>query len=57
MKRAQQLIDDEEEAEGSQGSMEVDGDAGVEVARTGRPKVPPVPPLPGSINGVGKEHV
>src|SRR5258708_9998126 len=55
MKRAQQLMaDEEEEAEASPGSMELDGDAGEEAPDTGRSKVPPVPPLPGNVNGVGK---
>jgi len=53
MKRAQELMKNEEEdAEGSPGSMEVDA---VEQAQsTSGSKVPPVPPLPSNINGVGK---
>jgi hypothetical protein len=57
MRLAPQLPDDEDEdddAEGSQGSMELDGDVQEERPRIGRSKVPPVPPLPGNINGVGK---
>jgi len=55
MKRAQELMaKEDEDAEGSQGSMEVDDDAEEEAVRTGRSKVPPVPPLPNNINGVGK---
>ena len=58
MKRAQELIDaEEEDAEGSPDSMQVDADADAEegAQSTGRSKVPPVPPLPSNIiNGVGK---
>jgi protein phosphatase inhibitor 2 len=55
MKRAQELMaNEDEDAEGSQGSMEVDDDAEEEAVRTGRSKVPPVPPLPNNTNGVGK---
>jgi len=55
MKRAQQLMDDEEEEAGdSQGTMELDHDADKTAPRTGRSKVPRVPPLPSNTNGVGK---
>lgn len=55
MKRAQELMaNEEEEAEVSQGSMELDDDVEGETPRTRRGKVPPVPPLPSNINGVGK---
>ena len=55
MKRAQELIKNEDEdAEGSPGPMEVDDDAEEEAHRTGRSKVPPVPLLPSNINGVAK---
>jgi protein phosphatase inhibitor 2 len=52
MKRAQQLIEDEDED--AEGSMELDDEAEEEAPRTSRGKVPPVPPLPSNINGVGK---
>lgn len=56
MKRAQELIEaEEEDADGSPDTMEVDEGADEDTPRTGRSKVPPVPPLPSNtINGVGK---
>jgi hypothetical protein len=55
MKRAQELIAaEDEDAEDSQGSMELDNDADEDAPRTRRSKVPPVPPLPSNVNGVGK---
>ena len=48
------MDDEDEDGEGSPGSMEIDEDAGENAPRAGRSKVPPVPLLPSNINGVAK---